>query len=135
MKEIHLHYYIPEDEKELESLVGKPVGVVGLSDSLRPVPYLYAGVHKDRYNWDRHEFFGLGTLSEFESVSEKSPRKTRILQGYGLLKNAVVFREYGIDIERHFIAPVVMLVYFEDSHLEIFQERLELIKHLLDNST
>lgn len=89
MEEVNIHYFVPGSEKELESLVGKPVGVrVTSANSPQPMPY--SGVFNEE-----HEFLQQAVDSNYLG---EVPLKR--IQGWRSLQEHTEFQTSGTQKKR-----------------------------------
>lgn len=109
MKEINLHYYIPENESELETLVGKPVGVVLPSQDNAQL-MTYSGIY--------------GKEHEFLEPLSKNFQNNLIIIGWRNPMRFTKFNYKGIKLSSLFLYP---MQYFYESDQETFKEKLSLL--------
>lgn len=109
MKEINLHYYIPENESELETLVGKSVGIIFPShDNAQPI--IYSGAYGKEYEF-------------LEPLSENF-RNNPIITVWRNSRRFTKFTDRGIKLSSLFLYPTQ---YFYESDQETFKEKLNLL--------
>jgi hypothetical protein len=90
MKEVNLHYFVPESHEELKGLVGKCVGVKLLGDC-SPEPMVYVGgvIYED---WgDEYGFIRQG----LQRIQDKYYPQKKVLEFSDFIEN-IRFSEDGI---------------------------------------
>lgn len=109
MKEINLHYYIPENESELETLVGKPIGII-FPPQNNVQSMIYSGIYCKEY--------------EFLESSSKNFRDNIIITGWRNPKKFTKFTYNGIELSSLFVYP---MQYFYETNQETFNEKLSIL--------
>ena len=112
MKELNIHYFVPENEGELEQLVGKSVGVIDTGNPhLGTIPMT---LHK---RYERYEFI----VQDMRDARSRIPVE-RIL---GYEPSSMEFNEDGIRID---LTCCEERYYTFASSISDYQKRLQLLK-------
>lgn len=109
MKEINLHYYVPENESELETLIGKPVGII-FPSQVNAQSMTYSGIYYKEY--------------EFLEYLSENFRDNPIIVGWRNPKRFTKFTDHGIKLSSFFLYPIQ---YFYETDQETFKEKLSIL--------